>query len=56
MSKGSRQRSGDTTKFSVNYDSIFGDKHESDRQLPKKEKEGRGRSTTVTAEHQAATI
>lgn len=57
MSKGSRQRGGDTAKFSVNYDSIFGDDtNESDRHLHKKKKEGRGRSTTVTAEQTAATV
>ena len=56
MSKGSRQRSGDTAKFSVNYDSIFGDANESDRHLPKKKKEGRGRSKAITVEQTAATV
>jgi len=39
MSKGSRQRTLNSTKFNDNYDSIFGDKNESDNRIPRQQEE-----------------
>ena len=46
MSKGSRQRTLNTKRFNDNYDSIFGDKNESNRAVPR---EKAGKSTNSQA-------